>query len=250
MLILGSNKTFDFEYYYDTGDRFVGGQIAIDSYEPFESKLFQESLRDNSILFDIGANIGYYTILASRKINTGRICSFEPNRANHLILEMNILKNKISCAQAYRLAVGSIRGKANLYLSTENQGDHQLYFSDTRATEEVDTIPIDEFSNESGLIPDVVKIDTQGYDYFVISGMKDLIARTAPFTLFTEFWNHGNIQAGVDSREYFQYLQDAFGSVEYIDEVRQSTYRIDYAFVETECKKFNGINHVNLFCRK
>ena len=250
MLTLGHNNRFNFDFYYNNNYKYVGCQIAYDNYEPFESQLFIDSIRSDSVLLDVGANIGYYTILGSKIITTGDIYSFEPCRLNYQLLEMNILKNRIKRTHPYRMAISNKSGKAGLYLSEDNAGDHQLYFNPDRISEEVETISIDEFIEDHNVHPDIIKIDTQGFDYFVLLGMSNLISRKSTLTIFTEFWNHGNLAANVSPINYFGFLKHNFNSVHYIDELKETTYPVDYTFIEEECKKYEGKNHINLLCKK
>ena len=250
MIVLRSNKQFQFEYYSDDQDNFIGNQIANNGYEPFESQLFLENLRENSILLDIGANIGYYTILGSKIIKSGQIFSFEPFEPNFHLLEMNILKNRISNAVALQLAASSDRGRTKLFIAPDNHGDHQLYQNSDRLSIDVNMVSIDQFISEQHVFPDVIKIDTQGYDFRVLQKMSNLISNSNNLVVFIEFWNLGNRNAGIDPIKYFDFLETSFKSIEFIDEMNHVTFPTDYSYVEIECSKYGGINHANLICKK
>ncbi len=239
---------YKFSFY--PSDTIIGNPIAAGLYEPYESRLFLDAIGKHSTVFDVGANIGYYTLLASKKALSGKIVAFEPNQKNYLLLEKNIRDNDIRNANIWRVAVSYQVGEAKLYLSKENQGDHQLYFSEGRESEVVMTTTIDAFVALHEVKPDVVKIDTQGFDYYVLLGMKKLLEESKDITLFTEFWDYGNQLSGVKSEEYFKLLLSHFRIVEFIDEAKQSTYPVDFQFVMDECKKYNGYLHVNLLCKK
>jgi FkbM family methyltransferase len=255
MLVVTRSKRWGFQISYDSEDRFVGESVAQDTYEPFESSLFLDRLQRDSIVFDVGASIGYYTLLASLKVRRrfvfgkGKIVSFEPNLQNYLLLERNVRENHLDNVQSVNAAVGDRTGESTLFLSSVNQGDHQLYATANRRHEKVRTTTIDAFIAENKVTPSLVKIDTQGYDYFVLRGMSNLLKSSSKLTVFLEFWDFGNRNAGIDSRELFDYLR-AFRRVEFIDEMGKRIYPATYELVMKECSKENGYNHANLLCSK
>ena len=84
----------------DLGDRYVSRGCLADDYEPQESAFIREHLEPGDVFLDIGANIGWYTVLASTIVGeTGSIFAFEPrpDTAAHLrqTIDDNPLKNKI-----------------------------------------------------------------------------------------------------------------------------------------------------------
>ena len=247
MLVLGKSKRFGFEFYYDSADRFVGEQIAADAYEPYESELFLSHLNEDSVLIDVGANIGYYTMLAASKIKSGKIYAFEPNRRNFHILQMNMILNDIRNVELFQMAVSDTTGTAQLYLSEDNFGDHQLYTSTRSRFEEVKVSTLDELKCETPTFL-VVKIDTQGSDFKVLRGMAEIISKSRDLKLFTEFWPLGNSGAAVSGDDYFRFLMDTFDAVRFINEESKSTDSANYGLIVQECSKHHGTNHVNLLC--
>ncbi|MFI5250787.1 MAG: FkbM family methyltransferase [Bacteroidota bacterium] len=250
MLIKTKNQQYGFDFYYDSNDDFVGKQIAAANYEPYESKLFLENLKPNSILFDVGANIGYYSLLASSKILDGEIISFEPYLPIFEVLNENIKLNNIRNVHTYNTAIANYKGSSKLFLASDNQGDHRLYHTPGRNHVDVPVISIDLFIAESQIVPTIIKIDTQGFDYYVLLGLENLLQSSGELIIFTEFWIYGNIQSGVDSIRYFDFLRYHFSDIRYIDESTNTSYEVDFDFIKNECLKYNNFNHVNLFCKK
>ena len=256
------SKKYGFRICFDGEDDFVGLPVSNDIYEPFESELFLVNVRKNSVVFDIGANIGYYSLLAALKMNSerrglsrlvgnkGRVYSFEPNIKNFLFLQKNIEINGFKNVDCYNYAVGDQNGETQLYLSSENQGDHQLYSSENRGTELCRVLSVDSFIEEHGVVPDVIKIDTQGYDLHVLKGMEGLLESGKSLVLFTEFWDHGNRKGGISSLDYYEFLKNYFGDVYFIDEKKRSIYSVNFDFIMQECSRNDNTMHANLFCKK
>ncbi|MBI1803914.1 MAG: FkbM family methyltransferase [Ignavibacteriae bacterium] len=250
MLARKDNLVGHLTFYYDSGDTFVGDPVARSLYEPFEGCLFLDSLSDNDIVIDVGANIGYYTLLASIRVESGKIFAFEPNLKSYLLLEKNVRENNLAQVETLNMAVGPDAGTMRLYLSPENNGDHRLYASAGWPSEIVQVIALDPFISERQLRPAVIKIDTQGFDYLVLKSMESFLRTASPLTLFTEFWHYGNTQAHVPPEAYYNLLRTYFPQVEFIDETQQKSYPVDLDFIMTECGKQNGMMHANLLCRR
>ena len=83
MLVQATSSRLGFRISFDSNDRSVEYAVPADAYEPFESQLFLRHVHDDSIVFDVGANIVYYTLLG---LTNGKIIAFEPNLQNYLLL--------------------------------------------------------------------------------------------------------------------------------------------------------------------
>src|SRR3990167_6694466 len=110
-------------------DKYVGELIAsTGQYEPYESKLLIKNIKDGDIVIDVGANIGYYTLLFAKKVGeNGKVFAFEPDSASFAILEKNIKDNKFRNVEAFNIALSDKQEDLSLFISSENLGDHRLY---------------------------------------------------------------------------------------------------------------------------
>jgi len=145
-----------------TGNIYVG----LMSFE--EQAFLLHYLQSSDVFFDIGANVGTYTILAS-KVCGARTIAVEPDIENYKMLMDNVRINNIEDrVTAINAAVGSTRGSVKFTLglgSTSRvltNGETEVPCCD------VPLIPLDEIAR--GLEPDVLKIDTEGYEYPVLAG--------------------------------------------------------------------------------
>ena len=106
------------------------------SYEPFETSLLTAEVRPGMTIVDIGANIGYYTLLFSKLTGeSGCVYAFEPEPKNFALLQQNLSRNNRTNVVAFNLAASDLTGESFLYLSSENHGDHQAYSSDDESPE-------------------------------------------------------------------------------------------------------------------
>ncbi len=53
-------------FWYQWDDKFIGQRIALGKYEPYLAKLILEKIKPESVMVDVGANIGYYSLLAGK----------------------------------------------------------------------------------------------------------------------------------------------------------------------------------------
>ena len=83
-----------YKFFYLENDRYIGQRIALEKYEPYETQLILRQAKVGDTVVDVGANIGYYTVLLADKIGkTGKIYAFEPDKTNFEILKKNKVKH-------------------------------------------------------------------------------------------------------------------------------------------------------------
>ena len=185
-------------------DDFISRDIAeTGSWEPLESTVVLERLRPGSVFVDVGANIGYYTVLASLACGPGgRVHAFEPEPGNFALLEENVVLNSVKNAVLVNAAVGSESGHGELFLSENNQGDHRLYRNESRnECLRVRTVSLDDWFGARPERIDLVKVDTQGCEARIVAGMAGLLdANHGRMSLILEYWPFGLLGAG-DSPE-------------------------------------------------
>jgi len=82
--------------YIDSRDTTVGTSLLKwGFFEKYETKLFKKSIKRGMVVLDIGANIGYYTLLAARLVgDEGKVFAFEPDPYNYSLLRKNIEANR------------------------------------------------------------------------------------------------------------------------------------------------------------
>jgi FkbM family methyltransferase len=151
---------------------------------------------------DLGANIGWYTALATKLVGAqGAVIAFEPDAANYRVLKHNVaLADQHGVAQAINAAVGDQQGQLPLYRSESNLGDHRLFSDATeRNVVTVDVTTLDVFfagRNES--LPSIVKSDTQGSEAKILRGAAGLLAAGWRPVMVVEFWPFGLTRSGDD----------------------------------------------------
>lgn len=192
-------------------DEFVSGDLARSGvWEPFESKVFGRFCQPGSRVLDLGANIGWYSLLAARKIGAaGQVIAFEPDERNANLLRVNMaLGDADACIEIHQAAVGDQEGQLSLYRSNTNLGDHRLFQdSEARDSSLVAVTTLDAFLGEWGeRLPNLVKSDTQGSEARIFRGASGLLARGWRPVWILEFWPFGLTRSGDDPVTFWRQL--------------------------------------------
>jgi FkbM family methyltransferase len=153
-------------------------------WEPNDARLFASFLRRGATVLDVGAHVGYYTMLASRAVGwRGRVVAVEPHPGNAALLRVNVARNRRRNVRVVEAAAWSESTRLRLREdATGNSGDHRIAHEGL----EVDGVRVDDLLTRL----DVAKIDAQGTDHRAVQGMTRLIEACRP-VLHVEFWPYG-----------------------------------------------------------
>lgn len=215
-------------------------------YERSETELVTKEVKKGYVTLDIGAHIGYYTLIMARLVGKeGRVIAFEPDPDNFDLLKKNIEINGYKNVVLIQKAIANKTGKINLYISEGNRADNRIYDSqDGRKYIEVETIRLDDyFGTYNGKI-NFIKIDIQGSEGGVIQGMSSVLGKNKELKIMTEFWPIGIKRFGMEPTEYIKLLQGHYFRIYYINrEPVNITQLLDAYTPEKD-------NYTNLFCIK
>ncbi|HET9870069.1 MAG TPA: FkbM family methyltransferase, partial [bacterium] len=177
-------------------------------YEPLETRLLLEHLAPGQVFVDIGANIGYYTLLAARRVGPeGRVFAFEPDPDNFRLLQKNVAVNGYANVILEPKALSDGEGEADLFLNPLNRGDHRLYDSgDGRVHVRVPRTALGSYFKAVQNRPHFIKMDIQGAEARALAGMRDLVAGLPRVLLVSEFGPEGLRRSGADPAGYLRDL--------------------------------------------
>lgn len=220
-------------------------------YEPLETTLLKDNLRSGQTFVDIGANIGYYTLLAARIVGPqGRVFAFEPDPDNFQLLKKNVETNGYSNVVLVPKAVSNHTGQTLLYLNPLNRGDHRLYdSSDGRRSISVELITLDDFFKVLEPTVHFIKMDIQGSEAAALTGMKKLLQLNSKIKLVSEFWPGGLKRSGIDPRVYADQL---IGLGFQIQEINERDGKLLPVHLDELLNRFSPAEdgYTNFFCEK
>ena len=185
-----------------------GATIYLNLSESQKVSVLSNSLKKGQIFFDIGANVGLYTILGSRLVGPeGKVVAFEPLVRNIFYLYKHVSLNRasnvlilpVSCSNTLELAdfalganpaTGHLEGLTTAW-GKKGHDDVTL----------VSTVTLDAAARGLNTYPDVIKIDVEGAELQVLEGAREVLSTAKP-DIFLSVHSH-DLQTGC-----LQYLQD------------------------------------------
>jgi FkbM family methyltransferase len=129
-------------------------------------------LRDGDNFIDIGANIGYLTMVGAKKVGrTGQVISIEPHPRTFNFLSGNIDLNHFTNIKAYNIAIGNENGKLHF---SDSKSDEQNFIT-KRGPIEVEIKRLDDLFTDTSV--ELLKIDTEGYELSVLTGAPKTLSK-------------------------------------------------------------------------
>lgn len=129
-------------------------------YEAVMSERFADclkKLKPDGFLIDIGSGIGYYSILASLWFSPANIHAFEPEATSYSLLQLN---NRKYCQGRIKLNRVYIGGEV-----TKNM------------------VTLDKYCQDNWVVPNIIKMDIEGYEYYAVDGMLETLGNHHPVLL-------------------------------------------------------------------
>jgi len=161
--------------------KIVSGEVSVGQYQIYippirvgiidrEIDQFIQDKTKNRVFWDIGANIGYYSVLASEYAE--HVCAFEPEPNNYNILNKNVKNNNINNIETLEVAVSNENGQAELYREPIQGGGIHSLAKDERLTDKPCSVKVKTVDTliKNHKSPDLIKVDVEGAEQKVLEG--------------------------------------------------------------------------------
>lgn len=222
-------------------------------YEPLTTKLFRQLVQSGMVVVDVGANIGYFTLLSSKLVGaSGKVIAFEPDLRNYALLKKNLNINDCRNVVTNQNIVSNTNKKTTLYRSSE-KGSHSIYkHEDSIASVEIDSIQLDDYFSKEETSIDVIKIDVEGAEVLVLEGMKRILDINDKIKIFIEFSPLRLKQSDFSVQEYLnQFFNHKFNYIYILDEAKTRIEKASFQELDDYYHKNDeSINYLNLLCSK
>lgn len=218
-------------------------------HEPFSTELVKKEIKEGDVVLDLGANIGYYTLIFARLVGKkGKVFAFEPDPNNFALLKKNIEINGYRNVLLVQKAVSDRTGNIRLYLSGENADAHSLFESaDARTSIDVETVRLDDYFAEFEGTIDFIKMDIEGAEGQAIQGMPTVLKRNHNLKIMTEFRPLGLERSGTQPQEFLNLLLKEGFELYRIDDEKGQIEPADFVkLIETATPK--NRYSLNLLC--
>lgn len=196
------------------GDSLLCEMLYFEDFEPETSHFFDAYLRPDDTFLDVGANIGLYTLAASRLVGRhGHVHAFEPCSQTFERLTDNVQLNGARNVSCHKVALSFENAKAELTIAKGGfdawNSLGKPYMGETEGCETVETITLDHFAREHGLTGRncTIKIDVEGWENQVLAGAEEFLSGEEAPLLCVEFTEQAAVLAGSSCADLYRTLE-------------------------------------------
>lgn len=170
-------------------------------HEESTTALFRKTVKEGDVVIDLGANIGYFTLLAAKLVGKkGKVYAFEPEPRNYQYLIRNIQLNGYENVIAVQKAVADKHGTVKLFICPYDTGHHTIqkydgiqayrpdFVNEKKEFVEVEQVRLDDFFGGKTTKIDVIKMDVEGAEMLALAGMEQLIRGNKNLSMLIEFF--------------------------------------------------------------
>ena len=190
-----TRTVFGHKLYVDTRDISLAPHLLLDGeWEMWITRVFRELVRPGMTVVDIGANVGWYTLLAAHDAGPGgRVVAFEANPRLAQLVRRSVAVNGFSATTVVEAtAVADRSGEVTLHVLAEHHGSSSiekdfLAFHDSHETLTVPATTLDAYVAAHGLQIDLLKIDAEGAEPLIVRGARETIAATPGIQILLEY---------------------------------------------------------------
>lgn len=231
---------------------FFNCRVLLDKYDKYHlsSRDYEIPVEVKNTVFtgqtiiDVGASIGLYTIFFAKMVGeNGKVYAFEPEPHNFELLKKNITINGFKNVILENKAVSDVSGTVKMEVA-ENVANHRITKNLLKPTFDVESISIDDYFKNKIPKIDFLKIDTEGYDGYVISGSTKTLTENPSVKILLEFHTKFMREAGLEPLNLFKILSDL--KLKIID--LKNNKRVDESYI----KKLDKLDYysTNFFCER
>ncbi len=177
----------DVKIFVDLSERIQSYMYFIGEYERHETRKFISSISPGDVILDVGANIGYYSMIASKRVGkNGHVFAFEAYPIVYELLCQNCCLSKVDNITPLCIAIADQEGILSFKIprNPKEQGSGSLV-KDGSGNIKVEAITLDKFIQEKDISRlDFIKMDIEGAELKAFLGMKETICRYQPQIMF------------------------------------------------------------------
>lgn len=208
-----------FTFKVDPRDQIIAKKLTLyGSFEDYLGDLLTSLAIPNTVVVDVGANIGIHTVpLAKRVRHQGRVIAFEPDPDNYALLTENLKINSIGNVTVHQLALSSKAGPALLYQNTMNRGAMSLHpdnvYTDDKilAPVKIQTARGDDILKTLQQQISLLKIDVEGAEPLVLEGLRKTCLSNPSAAIVFEFFPPLVANFDVDPLEFLEHFERRWG---------------------------------------
>lgn len=202
-------------------------------FEESLTELVKQIIKEGDIVFDVGANIGYYSVLFSRLIgNRGKVFCFEPTKYYGEVLNRNLKANKTSNVKVFNVGLSNKKQKLEIQIGNSSASFHNPVGSPLETKELVNLISLDEFIEEhTPQKIDLIKVDIDGHEPIFFEGAWNTLSKYNPIIILEV--------------SHFHYLEAGYTAWDFYDMLKKNDYKI---YHEDKLSEINTMEEFLIKC--
>jgi len=184
-------------------------------WEPAETKICEQYIKEGMTVIDAGAYIGYFSLLASRLVGSkGKVYAFEPSPGCLELLHKNIRLNNCKNIRVFEKAVIDKEGHTIFFANPNSLSGSSMFANYSALVShkspqiKVPTTTLDEVAGDNRV--DFIKMDIEGGETKALRGMTKIIKNNPSLKMIIEVFPEGLIKVGSNLEEYVGFLQRHF----------------------------------------
>ena len=216
-------------------------------------KIFKDNVKDGDNVIDLGANIGYFTLILAKLVGpTGKVFAFEPDPRNLALLKKNVEYNNYKNVIVVPKAVSNVNDKCTLYTGQKTFGQNKIYKPKNTKTQKFipidsETVRLDDFFKTNGLLDKIsfIKMDVEGAEFLALSGMKEILKLNKNIKIFTEVETSYLEDAGSSYDQFMDVLTENNFTLSLADNRNEALIKVDRSQLK---KILSSGDSVNILC--
>jgi FkbM family methyltransferase len=214
-------------------------------FEERSTQVVNRLVEPGDVVLDVGANIGYYTVLMSRLVGAaGRVICFEPTQHFRTVLERNVLENNCRNVEILPFGLSDARRELEIFIGESSASLHTPGERGDRR-ERIALETLDGISDRFERI-DFIKIDVDGHEPAFLKGAWKTIDKHSPLILLEVSHAH-YLEAGVTAWDFYDELKAREFFIYHEDGLAEITNRNDFL---VKCGNFNFSANIILSRRR
>jgi FkbM family methyltransferase len=199
-------------------------------FEPKSTEIAQTLVKEGDVVLDIGANIGYYTVLFSKLVGkNGKVFAFEPTTHFLDILQRNLDANGVSNVEIVKCGLSNKKHTMEIGIGPSSATLHPAPgFDRVDKREIIDLTTLDIFTGNRNLPKiDFIKIDVDGHEPFFFQGAWDSLDKYEPVVLL-ELSHLHYLKAGFTAWDFYDLLKERGYFIFHEDNLEEMTRKEDF----------------------
>jgi len=184
------------------------------NYEDDVKKIFLSKIKEGDIVIDVGANIGYFSLLAAKKIGSkGKIFAIEPMKQANNWLKKNLKLNDFKNVEVLEVAIGDKQGTMKMYKKSESSEmiilDPTISKTDLIMCGEINIKTIDNIISQKKIKKvNLLKIDVEGFEYEALLGCKESFKSNKIENIICEIHTTYLKNREIDEQDIYSFIQE------------------------------------------